>query len=226
MSDLLHPDLGHDAEGRAFVAVGGPADLAVRRLFGSLSPDDRMETRSLSLGDCRRRFRRRVLYPVAGIVVGIPLFLVVFGTAGAIARDAFAEEWRELFSVAGLFLAGLLALMALLTPIWLREHAKHVGNCLGRDVIVAVTPDGLRVSDGGELALAGAWPELTLAALGIHRYHHPRSDRDWFLDELSLADAEGREAVLPLAVFADGDAAARAILHHLAEHDRVRRVKM
>lgn len=208
------------------VAVGGPADIAIQRLFGGKAAESTVETQSLSLADCKRRFRRRVLYPVAGIIVSIPLLLVVFGTGGAIARDAFAEEWRELFTVAGLFLLGLTALMALLTPIWLREHRKHVGNCLGRDVTIAVTPDGLRVSDTGAPVLEGPWPALKLAALGIHRYHHARSSRDWFLDEIALADAAGREVTLPLAVFADGEITARAILHHLAEHDRVRRVEI
>ena len=213
------------------MALGSPADGAINQLFTTTillrprrAPEGSRRARTLTLAECRERFRWRVVYPAIGIILAIPMMTIVFGGLGAVARGELAEEWREIADVVLVSSVAMTVLMAAFFPIWLREYRVRVGDCDGRLLTVELEPEGIRVSEGGRDVLAGRWPAISVTRIAPHRYRSAGPGQQWTLDALTLQDGDGRALAFSTFLLDDGPTVFRYVIQRLIDCGRLRRV--
>lgn len=216
-------DLQRSADGAVTLPLGSPGLRAIDRLFAT-TKRRAGEARSLSLAECRSRFRWRVVYPASGFVLAIPALIAIAGSAGALQRGRFEEEAAELFTVAGLFLLGLGLFVGLFfIGMWRRERAKRVGDWTPEALRAVADQRGLQIERDGATILDGPWSEIALERIEADRYWDRHSTGVWDMRRLALRDGRGRRATLPLYLLDQGHEIACTIFEKLIENDRLRR---
>ncbi len=215
------------ADGRAEVRRASRAARAIAQLGAPIGPGRArpwpglaLESQALGREARKRRFWQRVMLPAGGLLLGTPTLIAVVGVGGAMYRGELAQESAEIVSIVGFFYVATIALLILLTPLWLREYRNRVTRIKDADIRIRLDADGLHVAEAGRTVLGGTWSELVVVDLEVMQQRVQRGSQV-FLQGLTLADATDRQTTLNPFAFDGGPTVLRNVLWALAEHGRL-----
>jgi len=183
-------------------------------------PRKRLNRRTLTRTERKRRFWQRDVGLAAGILLGLPTLGTVVSVYGAIDRGRWPEEMGEIATAMGIFYATMIALLMLLTPLWLRQYRDRITRIEEANTAVSLDASGLAVTCEGSTILAGSWAELALADLQVLE-QMTKSGTEKFVYAATLKDAQGRQTTVQRMAFDQGHNLLKEILWALADHGRL-----
>jgi|GEM_PF-2028061 len=183
-------------------------------------PRKRLNTRTLTRTERKRRFWRRNMGLAAGIVLGLPTLATAVSVYGAIDRGRWPEEMGEVATAMGIFYGATIAFFILLTPLWLRQYRDRVTRVEEADTAVSLDASGLAVTREGRTVLAGSWAELALADLQVLE-EVTEGGTQKSVYAATLKDAQGRQSTVQRMAFDRGHKLLKEILWALADHGRL-----
>ena len=228
MVQVRGDDLRTAEDGALIVRRGSQADRALTELFRvdwkfrrRQAPAGRQLIRSLTLAEARKRYRRRIIYPMIWVVVILLVVILGAGVGGAIERGELMEDLLNIvlaaLAVCAAMGVGLLAAL----PIFRREYRKRVTEWSGAKLELEMDEMGMTARQDGRVVLAGRWSQLRLVEVRPHRY--PGRHQLWNLEEMTLADLQGRALTLSTFQLDHGGVAFRVIVQRMSDAGRLRR---